>query len=97
MATVVRTPAAEADLEEIGYHIAITEQRPEIARNNLEGIVAACELYAENPRLGQRMEKLGAECRIFRFKRWVVVYRPTSGGIEVLRIVDGARDYARLF
>jgi plasmid stabilization system protein ParE len=34
--------------------------------------------------------------RVDRFPRHVVVYRPLTGGIEVLRVMRGARDLRRL-
>jgi toxin ParE1/3/4 len=31
------------------------------------------------------------------FENWLIFYRPTSTGIEVLRVLHGARDLAALF
>lgn len=28
----------------------------------------------------------------FRFKRWLIFYQPHPQGIEILRVIDGARD-----
>jgi len=28
----------------------------------------------------------------FRVKRWLIFYQPHSDGIEVMRVIDGARD-----
>jgi len=35
--------------------------------------------------------------RVFTHKRWVVVFRPIDNGIEVMRILDGSRDFSRIF
>ncbi|MEX2315742.1 MAG: hypothetical protein WD669_01230 [Pirellulales bacterium] len=40
---------------------------------------------------------LGESHRVFAHKRWVVVFRPIEGGIEVLRVLDGSREFTRLF
>jgi toxin ParE1/3/4 len=47
---------------------------------------------ATDPDLGQRRPKFGAEVRVFSAGTYVIVYRPFSGGIEVVRVVSGFRD-----
>lgn len=91
------TLAAKLDLDEILDFIAIERRQPEIAHKNVDGIESACDLYAKNPLLGEAAPKLGQEHRLFHYKRWVIIYRPIENGIEVMRIVDGSRDYGRLF
>ena len=50
------------------------------------------------PGIGTRYDpedRLYAELRFFpvsRFKKYLVFYRPVAGGIEVLRVLHGARD-----
>lgn len=91
------TPEAEADLEEIAYYIAVKEHRPLVAEQIVLGIHEACFKYAASPSVGQLEPRLGIDCRRFTFKRWVIIYRPWKDGIALLRIVDGARDFDRLF
>ena len=97
MATALRTVAAENDLQEIAFYIAVHEGRPQVAQHNVAEIIAKCDFYAENPELGTAAPHLGPDYRIFHYKRWVAIYRPIEDGIAVLRIVDGARDYPTLF
>ncbi|MEZ6068763.1 MAG: type II toxin-antitoxin system RelE/ParE family toxin [Pirellulales bacterium] len=93
----IRTPAADRDLDEIAWYIAVHERRPRTAERVIDEVIAKCELHAAGPMMGTAMPALCPECRVFAHKRWVVIFRPLRDGIEVLRIVDGARDYDRLF
>ena len=48
--------------------------------------------------MGEPRLDLDDDLRSFAFKRnYVVIYRPIPGGIDVLRVFHGARDYARWF
>lgn len=97
MPRVLRTPAAEADLVDIAYHVAVADGRPLTADRIIDEMLARCETYGHNPLLGSAAPELGEDYRIFPVKRWVVIYRPIDDGIEVMRIVDGSRDYPTLF
>jgi plasmid stabilization system protein ParE len=88
---------AEADLEEIVFYIAVKDGRPIVTEQIAEGLREVSMELAINPGIGQREPRLGATCRRFTFKRWVILYRPTEKGIAVLRNVDSARDFDRLF
>jgi plasmid stabilization system protein ParE len=91
------TPDAESDLEEIVYYIAFVDKRRNVARQIAEGLREAALKLAKNATIGQREPRLGAECRRFTFKRWVILYRPIQHGIAVLRVVGSSRDFDRLF
>ena len=97
MPQAIRTPSAEQDLRDIAYYIAVKDGRPLTADRVVDGIIAKCEEYAGKPNLGTAAPDLGKGFRLFRFKRWVIIYRAIDDGIEILRIVDGARDYPSLF
>lgn len=88
---------AELDLEEIVYYIAAVDHRPRVAEKIAAEIRDACLWYAEHPTVGELDARLGPDCRRFTHKRWVIFYRPEPEGIGVLRVVDGARDFDRLF
>jgi plasmid stabilization system protein ParE len=34
---------------------------------------------------------------MFTHKRWVIIFRPAPDGIEIMRVLDGSRDFPRLF
>jgi plasmid stabilization system protein ParE len=47
--------------------------------------------------LGSDAAELGAGCRVFPHKRWAIVFEAAEAGILVLRVLDGSRDFPRLF
>lgn len=96
-ARAVWAPEAESDLEAIVYHIAIQDGRPAVAEKIAHELRDKCASYANYPLTGESEPRLGTDCRRFRYKRWAVFYKPIETGIAVLRIVDGARDFDRLF
>jgi plasmid stabilization system protein ParE len=71
MPQALRTFAAEHDLEEIGYQIAVNDGRPETARRILKELVAQCDRLAELAavsELGTAAPEIGEGVRLFTFK-----------------------------
>ena len=101
MATAKWTVLARDDLKEIGRYIGRRELRPSAASKILREIKAQCddysEIFARGSAIGSDAAELGENCRVFAHKRWVIVFEPIDGEIEVLRVFDGSRDYPRLF
>lgn len=97
MPRAIRTEAAQQDIDEIAWFIAVHESRPRVAYQIIDEIIAKCDLLAKNLTLGTAKPELGNQYRAFTHKRWVIIFRPTEDGIEVMRIVDGSRDYNKLF
>jgi toxin ParE1/3/4 len=93
MASARWTSLANLDLEEILYYIAVHESRPLVAEQIGQQIRELCDRLARSPHLGESRPELGVGLRTFAFKRWAIVYRPASGGVEVIGVFDGARDY----
>ena len=89
---------AQADLDEVALYIGVHEARPVTAERIVREVHELCNVIASQPEMGESRPEFGTQCRIYSFKRrWVILYRPATSGIEVLRFVDGARDYDRLF
>lgn len=84
---------AEQQLEEIAYYIASQDQRPATAAKIVRELHVKCEIYARDPTMGTTASELGEGCRIFTHKRWVVIYLTVEFGIQVVGIVDAARDF----
>jgi plasmid stabilization system protein ParE len=101
MAKAKWTATARDDLKKIGRYIGRSEHRPSVAERILRALHSQCDEYADafarGSVLGSDASELGSGCRIFAHKRWVIVFEPMAGGIEVLRVFDGSRDYPRLF
>lgn len=95
MSRVIFIPQAEEDLLEIAFYIA--EDNPEAATSFPERIERICALIASSPLIGRRRAELGPEVRSFPVDRYLIFYHPVRGGIEVLRVLHGARDIPSLF
>lgn len=89
-------PARE-DIKEIGRYIGREQQRPSTAAKIMRLIRDHCDQLARFPISGTARPDLGEDIRVTSLKRWVIVFRPTENDIVVLRIVDGSRDWTRLF
>jgi toxin ParE1/3/4 len=92
---------AEIDLDELYDYIARHEHRPATADRVVQDLVAAMRRYADifsaGSDIGALRDDLGEGYRTFAHKRWVIVFRPVDVGIEIMRVVDGSRDWAKLF
>lgn len=88
---------AEIELEDIVVYIGVHERRPETALKIADEIHAKAIEYARHPQIGKRHPCFHDDWRYFVHKRWIVVYREHPDGIEVLRVVDAARDLNKLF
>lgn len=97
MPTVKWSPDAEKDLDGIFDYITEAEHRPSTAAKLIREIDGKCRLRAYQPLAATRRDDLGEGLHTFPHKCYIIVYRPLDDGIEVLRVLDGARDYPRLF
>jgi toxin ParE1/3/4 len=97
MASAIWTPTAKRELDEIHDFIGIERQSPGAAAKLVREVYEKANLYATQPEMGTSREDLGEGFRVFSVKPYIVVYRTIQNGIEVLRIIDGRRDYVALF
>jgi toxin ParE1/3/4 len=89
MARYTKRPKAEADLLEIWLHVA--QDSPRAADRLLDRIETQCRLLADNPRLGRARPDVAPEARAWIVGRYLLLYRERDDGIEVVRVVHGAR------
>jgi toxin ParE1/3/4 len=92
MARVTWTPTAEKSLDQIYDFIAIQQQNPSGAIHVLREIERKCDLYADQPEMGDRRHELVDDLRCFPVGDFVVFYRPQTEGIVVVLVIHGARD-----
>jgi toxin ParE1/3/4 len=85
------------DLRAIGRYIGEEQHRPSTAAMIMREIGSHCDYVARAPYTGTARPDLDEGIRITFCKRWVIVFRPSDDGIDVLRIVDGSRDFTQLF
>ena len=90
MKTLQFTPLALNDLEGILHYIS--QERPKTARDVLARIRETCEQVRANPKIGQGRRGIRDSVRMTTIQRWVVFYRECDASVEILRVLDGARD-----
>ena len=95
MARVRITPLAELDLEEIWFFIA--QDDPVAADRLLDLLENKCNLLADNPQMGPARADIAKDLRYHPVGNYLLLYCVISGGIELVRVVHGARDLANLF
>lgn len=95
MSDVRRTPRAQRDIEQVVRHIS--QDNLSAAVKWLEDTEAFFLLLAAQPHMGEmiRSRRFGNVRRHSRGS-YVIYHRPITGGVEVLRILHGARDHQRL-
>lgn len=96
MPTLSKTRRAEQDLEEIWLHIAL--DNPAAADGVLDQIAQTCSLLLANPKMGRARPELAPELRSFPASRsYILFYRPVWNGVEIVRVLHGARDVGVAF
>lgn len=95
MPVIKRTAQAEEDLIDIWIYIA--QDNPAAADRLLDKIDGKIILLAEQPALGPAREDIAPELRYFPIGNYLILYRIITDGIEVVRIVQGARNLKSLF
>jgi toxin ParE1/3/4 len=99
--TIVRLKAAR-DVDQIAAYLA-TEGSDEVGKRFLESVHDTFRLLAANPNLGWRPEVTLARLkgvrsfRVGQFEKVLVFYRQLPKGIEILRVLHGARNIEALF
>ena len=93
---VRRRPRVEIDLWEIADYIA--RDNPDAARDFLHAAESAFQELAQQPGMGSRCRLRSPRLRgvrrwvLPRFRNYLIYYLPTDEGIEVVRVIHGARD-----
>jgi toxin ParE1/3/4 len=90
MAFFVLRPLAQQDLAETYSFIAQTSVHP--AELWLERIETQCQELAQMPEMGRARPELLGSVRSISIQRYVIFYRPTPDGVEIVRVLHGSRD-----
>lgn len=89
-------PAADADLDDLFAYLL--PESPTAAFKFLAAADKTFESLLKHPNIGFRRESKNPDLKDMRtfpvkgFPKLIVFYRPTENGIEVIRILHGARD-----
>ena len=90
------TALAEADLAEILDYIAQTTSEARAEGVYLD-LLQAARLLAEQPRVGHLRSDLTPRAVLFwPVHTFLIVYRPDTRPLEIVRVVSGWRDVPRL-
>jgi antitoxin ParD1/3/4 len=76
-------------------HLAL-HRNPHVADQVYDRIEKRCRLLRDHPQLGPARPEIGEGARVLVIERWLALYRLVEDGVQVVRIVDGARDLTRL-
>ncbi|NOZ43015.1 MAG: type II toxin-antitoxin system RelE/ParE family toxin [Alphaproteobacteria bacterium] len=93
MAKIIWRQMAIDDLDQIYDYIA--ETAPDRAENFISTLREKAWFLSENPRIGETRLPNYPAVRVFPCKNYLLLFRPldTARGIEMIRIIHGARDY----
>ena len=86
---------ARSDLEDIWVFIA--QDNPEAADRLIRAVVSRFRLLASMPDMGRTREELAKDLRSLPVGNYVIFYRRTTEGVEVVRVLHGARDFPPIF
>jgi toxin ParE1/3/4 len=95
MPRILRTERAEIDLIEI--LVFLRPRNPKMADRFESEFEEKCHLLAEFPLMGRDRSDLAPGLRSSLVKPYVLLYRPLEDGIEIIRVIHGARDISSLF
>ena len=90
MSKVLRKPQAEADLIEIWTYIA--QDSVSRADKLLDEFDEKSQTLSRSPFIGKARDELGPKIRSFPIGNYVLFYQPIEDGIEIIRVLHGARD-----
>jgi toxin ParE1/3/4 len=95
MPVIIRRPRASADLIEIWEYIAADNM--DAADALIDRIDAKFQAIAAQPSMGRDRSELAPALRSLPIPPYVIFYRPMDGGIEIVRVLHGARDIEAQF
>lgn len=89
MASYIRLGQVDTDLFEISAYIQL--DNPGAAARLIDRLTIVFTTLAEHPLIGRARGDLGEHIRSFAVGRYIVIYRPIPDGVEIVRVVHGAR------
>ena len=90
MPTLLRHPQAEQDLIDIYLHIS--RDNPPAAEKFVRAINTKCERLARSPMIGRARPELRPDLRSVPYGAYLILYRVVDDGVEIVRMVHGARN-----
>jgi toxin ParE1/3/4 len=95
VAAVRFTHRAREDLLDIWTHIA-RQTSPRAADRVYDLIEKRSGTLRAHPQMGRARPEIADEARAIVIERWIAFYRIVGGDVQIVRVVDGARDLANV-
>jgi toxin ParE1/3/4 len=95
MARIIRSPQAQRDVVQIWAHIAADNMKA--ADKLIDAFDQKLNILKDFPGMGQLREELASKLRSLPVGNYLLFYRPIPDGIELVRVLHGARNLSRLF
>ena len=90
MPRIFRTRESRLDYDEIWDYIAPRDLAA--ADRRIDRFDATLRGIASAPNMGRKVEELAPNLRSFPIGSYLIFYRPIEDGIQLIRILHGARD-----
>ena len=97
MSRLVVAPSARNDLDQIWNYIAIENDAPTSASRLLDRFHDAFSRLSRNTGIGTACDWLQPGLRRFPVWPYIVFYSRIADGVEILRVIHGARNIEALF
>jgi toxin ParE1/3/4 len=95
MGRIRRTPTSQRDYADIWDYIAQSD--PSEADKTLRAFDDKLQLLSDFPHAGRSRKELRPRLRSFPVGKYMLFYRPLRDGVELVRVVQGARDLRKIF
>ena len=90
MPRILCTPASRSDYDEIWSYLAVRDLTA--ADRLVDQFDATLAVIAATPRMGRNVEELAPNLRSFPVGNYLIFYRPLADGMQLIRLLHGARD-----
>ncbi|MDP3410835.1 type II toxin-antitoxin system RelE/ParE family toxin [Bosea sp. (in: a-proteobacteria)] len=94
MGAITWSQQANDDLQSIWLWIA--RDSVGAAEAFLDRMIERIDILEQFPEAGPNRDEIGVGARALVAERWLVLYRVSADGVQIVRIVDGARDLSKL-
>ena len=95
MAELQLTAYAKQDLADIWDYLA--ELNPDAAHRLIDELISKFHFLSNNPLSGKARYELLLNLRSLPHKRYTIFYLPLENGVEIYRVLHGARDIPQVF
>jgi toxin ParE1/3/4 len=81
----------------LGIWLYIATRNSEAVADRIYDVIEqSCLRLRDHPQLGRARPEIHLQARSLVIDRWLAIYRLVDDGAQIVRIVDGARDLAKI-